>query len=88
MPLYISYTLHTWSRDLNKDFALNNCLLGCAKVTKNTDPDKYKYSGCGIRFYSRSEFWVIDGSIGRNVIIFLEVIWAHLCIFIIKVKIY
>ena len=56
MPLYISYTLHTWSRDLNKDFALNNCLLGCAKVTKNTDPDKYKYSGYGIRFYSRSEF--------------------------------
>ena len=30
--LYISYTLHTWSRDLNIDFTLNNCLFESVKL--------------------------------------------------------
>ena len=38
--LYISYKLDTWSRDLNIDFTLGNCLFGALKVTKNADPDK------------------------------------------------
>ena len=33
----------------------------------NTDPSKYKYSGYGIRFDSRSEFSFTDGSMGKNV---------------------
>ena len=32
--------------------------------------DKYKYSGYGIGFDSRSQFSFIDGSIRKNVIIF------------------
>ena len=40
------------------------------KLTKNADPDKYKYSGYGIGFDSRSEFSLPDGTMGRNVIIF------------------
>ena len=43
--LYISYTLDTWSRDLNTGFTLNNCLFGSVELTKNVDPDKYKHSG-------------------------------------------
>ena len=43
--LYISYTPTPWLRNLNTDFTLNNCLLGSAKLTKNVDSDKYKYSG-------------------------------------------
>ena len=31
IDLYISYTLDTWSRDLNTDFRLGNCLFGDAK---------------------------------------------------------
>ena len=27
------------------DFNLNNCLFVPVKLTKNADPDKYKYSG-------------------------------------------
>ena len=39
------------------------------KLTKNTDPDKYKYSGYSIGFDSRSQFLWTDGSYGKNVII-------------------
>ena len=37
---------------------------------KNDDPDKYKHSNYSIGFDSRSEFLLLDGSMGRNVIIF------------------
>ena len=47
-----------------------NFLFGFVKLTKNADPEKYKYSDYGIGFDSRSEFLFTDGSMGRNVIIF------------------
>ena len=37
--LYVSYTLDWWSRDLNAEFTLNNCLFGSVKLTKNADLD-------------------------------------------------
>ena len=40
------------------------------KETKNADPDKYKYSGYGIGFDSRSEFLFRHRSVGKNFIIF------------------
>ena len=40
------------------------------KVTKNAHLGKYKYSGSGIGFHSRSEFSCTHGSMGKNVIIF------------------
>ena len=70
--LYMSYKLVPELRNFNTDFALNNCLFRSVKLTKNADPDKYKCSGYGIGFNSRSEFLFIDGSFGKNVIIF----WA------------
>ena len=48
---------------------MKDCLFGSVKLTKNADPDKYKYSGYGIGLDSRSEFSLSDGSIGKNVII-------------------
>ena len=67
--LNISYTLTPWLRNLNTDFTLNNCLFGSAKLNKNADPDKYKYSCYSIRFDLLSEFLFTDGSMGKNVII-------------------
>ena len=32
------------------DFTLGNSSLGAVKLTKNADPDKYKYSGYGTEF--------------------------------------
>ena len=49
---------------------MGNCLFGSVKLTKNADLDKYKYTGYGIAFYSRSEFLFTDRSYGKNVIVF------------------
>ena len=56
-------------------FYIKNCLFGSLKLTKNADPDKYKYSGYShtatVRHrISRSDFSFTDGSMVENVIIF------------------
>ena len=68
--LYVSYILNKCLINLITDFSLNNCLFKSVKITKNANRDKYKYSGYGIRFDSRSEFLLTDGSVCKNVIIF------------------
>ena len=68
--LFIVYELNKWSRDTNTDSTLKDCLLGAVKLTKNADPDKYKYSGYSIGFDSCSEFSFTDGNMGKNVITF------------------
>lgn len=35
VTLSIVYELDTWSRDLNTDFTLTDCLFGTVKLTKN-----------------------------------------------------
>ena len=67
---FIVYELDIWSRHLHSDFALSNCLFGAAKLTKNSDPDKYTYLGCGVGFDSRSLFLFSNFDFGKNVIIF------------------
>ena len=69
ISLYISYTLGPQLRNLNTDFKLYNCSFGSVKLTKIAALDKYKYSGYGIGFNSRSEFPLPDGTMGKNVII-------------------
>ena len=71
--LFIVYELDRWSRDLKTDFTLKECLFGAVKLTKNDDPDKYKYSGYDIGFDSRSQFLLTDGSMGK-ISVFLELI--------------
>ena len=66
-------------------FKLNNCIFGSVELTKNSDPHKHKYSSYGIGFDSRSEFSFTDGS-AEKILLFLELICAHLCVLIIKIK--
>ena len=68
--LYISYTLNLQLRNLNKDCTFGNCFFGSAKLTKNVDLDKYKYSSYSIGFDPPSEFSLHDNSIGNNANIF------------------
>ena len=49
---------------------LQNFLFGAVKLTKNTDIDKYKFSGYGTGFNSRGSFTHPSGGDGKNVIIF------------------
>ena len=86
MNLYISYSLSPWLKYLNTDFTLNSCLFGSGKLTKNRDSDKYKYSGYNIGFDSWSEF-SLQMEAWEKMSFFVELIWPHLCIFIIRKKI-
>ena len=67
--IYIVYDLQS-NLNYNPDFTLENCLFDAVKITKNTDVDKYKYSGYGIGFDGRGVFTHPAGSFGNNAIIF------------------
>ena len=86
VSLFIFYELGRWSRDLNTFSTLKGSLFQALKLTKNAGPNKYKYNRYSIRFDSRSEFLLSDGSMGK--ILFLEWIQAHLCILTIRENIF
>ena len=75
--LYIFYKLDTWSKDLNIDFRLGNCLFGAAKLTKYADLDKYNYIGNDIGFDTCLQFLWSDGGWGKS-LSFLVLIKAFL----------
>ena len=51
---FIVYETDRWSKDLNTDFTIKDCLFGAVKISKNADPDKYSCLGYGSGFDSRS----------------------------------
>ena len=53
--IYIVYDLQS-NLNYNPDFTLENCLFGAVRITKNTDVNKYKYSGYGIGFDGKGVF--------------------------------
>ena len=67
--IYIVYELGA-STSNNNDPTLKNCLFGAVTLTKNTDSDKYGYSGYGTGFDRRSSFSFPGGGFGQNVLIF------------------
>ena len=67
--IYIVYELDASSSHVN-DPTLKNCLFSTLTLTKNTDIDKYGYSGYGIGFDRRSRFSFPGGGFGQNVLIF------------------
>ena len=66
--IYVVYRLIPTTKD--SSVTLKNCLFGEVKLTKNTDIDKYKYSGYSIGLYSRGSFTHPSGGYGRNIFIF------------------
>ena len=68
--IYIVYEINLCSNIQGASLALGSCLFGALKLTKNTEPDKYKHSGYGSVFNSRGSFLLSNGSdFGKNVII-------------------
>ena len=55
-----------WSRELNAKFTLKYCLFEAVKLNKNTNPNKYSYSGYGVGFDSRSLFSTANFDWGKN----------------------
>ena len=64
------YELNKWSKDLNAEFTLKNCLFGNVKITKKVDLDKSSYSRYVIRFDFHSLFSNQNFDWSKNVIIF------------------
>ena len=77
--IYIVYELGASSSNVN-DPTLKNCLFGVVTLTKNTDIEKYKYSGYGIGFDRRSSFSFTGGGFGQNVLIFGADMSTSICI--------
>ena len=67
--IYIVYEI---SKNINiSDYpTLENCFLGAVILTKNTDIDRYGYSGYGIAFDRHGSFSFPGTGLGRNVIMF------------------
>ena len=66
--IYIVYDIQ--SNLNNFDPALENCLFGAIKITKDSNIYKYKYSGYSVGFDSRGTFSYTGGSFAQNAIIF------------------
>ena len=66
------YTVYDLESNLNNfEPALENCLFGAVKLTKNSDIDKYKYSGYDLGFDSKGTFSHPNGSsFGQNFTVF------------------
>ena len=69
LNIYIVYELGA-STSHTDDPTLKNCLFGAVTLPKNTDIDKYEYSGYGIGFDRRESFSFPGGGYGQNVLIF------------------
>ena len=68
--IYIVYELNKIA-DIGDNLpTLKNALFGAVMLTKNTDIDKYGYSGYRTGFDRRSSFPFPGGGFGQNVIIF------------------
>ena len=57
------------SSSSTSDPTLKNCLFGAVTLTKNTDIEKYGYSGYGIGFDRRSIFSFLGSEFGQSVLI-------------------
>ena len=69
MNVYIVYDLEAWPRNSSNNLKFKNCLFEVTTVLKNSDKEKYVYSGYVITF--DSVFLLsFDNDIGRNVIVF------------------
>ena len=67
--IYISYKLNAWLRNPTNNFKFKNCLFGATNIVKNSDKEKYVYTGYRITFDSAgvSSF---DNDTPRNVTVF------------------
>ena len=67
--VYIVYDLDVWPRNPTDNFKFKNCLFGATNIVKNSDKEKYVYSGYGMKL-DRAGSWSCDNDFDRNFIIF------------------
>ena len=57
--VYVLYNLDVWPRNPTNNFKFQNCLFGPTSIVKNSDKEKYVYSGYGIT-YDSVDLWNSD----------------------------
>ena len=67
--VYYVNDLDAWPRNPTNNFKFKNCLFGATNIVKNSDKEKYVYSGYGITVDTAGS-WSFDNDFARNVIIF------------------
>ena len=67
--LYFIYDLDAWPKVSLRNFTLKNCLFASSNIVKNSDKEKYVYSGYGIAFDRKVE-WSFRNDYDRNFITF------------------
>ena len=67
--VYIVFHLDTCPRNPNNNFKFRNWLFGATNIVKNSDKEKYVYSGYGITFDSEGS-WRFDDDFASNLITF------------------
>ena len=65
VDVYIFYNLDAWPRNSTNHFKFKNYLLGATSVVKNSDKERYVYSGYRITFDSGGSLG-FDNDIARN----------------------
>ena len=68
--IYIVYEINKKDNTVISDPTLENCLFGAVTLTKNTDIERYKYSGYGTGFDRKGSFSFSNGGYGQNVLTF------------------
>ena len=56
--------IDAWPKDPSDNFKFKNCLFGATNIVKNSDKEKYVYSGYGIT-YDSACFWSFDNDTAR-----------------------
>ena len=67
--VYIVYDLDAWPRNPTNNFKFKNCQFRATNIVKNSDKEKYVYSGYGITLDSAGS-WSFNNDFARNNIIF------------------
>ena len=67
--VYIVYDLDAWPRNPTNNFKFKNCLFGATNIVKNSDKEKYVYSGYGITLNSGGSL-SFENDTARNITIF------------------
>ena len=69
VKVYIFQDLVAWPRNPTSKLKFKNCLFDTSNIVKNSDKEKYVYSGSVIIFDSAGS-WSFDNDSARNVVIF------------------
>ena len=66
VKIYIVYEINKNENTTSSYPTLENCLFGAVSLTKNSNIDKYKYSGYGIGFNIDGTFLFSGAALGIN----------------------